>query len=160
MACRRAPCLCADSDLLRANWYNEPTIVDCPNQQISVIKNQLFDPVVSALTFPDKADTLTLADDANFSLACGIFTPDVGRALRISKAIRTGISWVCTCRTVSPVTPFGGYEDSNYGRESGMEVIYDYTRPKTGWLNISADPLTDLVAMHNLLVIGCPLLDQ
>ncbi len=133
---------------LETGWYIEPTIVDCPHQDISIVRNELFGPVVSALGFKDETDALMLANDTNFGLASGVFTRDVGRALRVSKAIRAGIVWVNTYRVVSPIAPFGGYKDSGYGRESGMEAIYDYTRPKTVWLNTSSEPIADPFVMR------------
>ena len=133
---------------LETGWYIEPTIVDCPHQDISIVRNELFGPVVSALGFKDETEALMLANDTNFGLASGVFTRDVGRALRVSKAIRAGIVWVNTYRVVSPIAPFGGYKDSGYGRESGMEAIYDYTRPKTVWLNTSLEPIADPFVMR------------
>ena len=133
---------------LESGWYIEPTIVDCPHQDISIVRNELFGPVVSALGFKDETEALMLANDTNFGLASGVFTRDVGRALRVSKAIRAGIVWVNTYRVVSPIAPFGGYKDSGYGRESGMEAIYDYTRPKTVWLNTSSAPIADPFVMR------------
>ena len=133
---------------LETGWYIEPTIVDCPHQDISIVRNEMFGPVVSALGFKDETEALMLANDTNFGLASGVFTRDVGRALRVSKAIRAGIVWVNTYRVVSPIAPFGGYKDSGYGRESGMEAIYDYTRPKTVWLNTSSAPIADPFVMR------------
>ena len=133
---------------LETGWYIEPTIVDCPHQDISIVRNELFGPVVSALGFKDETEALMLANDTTFGLASGVFTRDVGRALRVSKAIRAGIVWVNTYRVVSPIAPFGGYKDSGYGRESGMEAIYDYTRPKTVWLNTSSEPIADPFVMR------------
>ena len=129
-------------------WYYEPTVVACPNQQIGIVQRELFGPVVSALRFTDEAHALQLANDCRFGLAAGIFTADIGRALRITKGIRSGIVWVNTYRMVSPLAPFGGYKDSGYGRESGLEAIYDYTRPKTVWLNTSPDPIADPFVMQ------------
>ena len=133
---------------LETGWYIEPTIVDCPHQDISIVRKELFGPVVSALGFKDESEALMLANDTNFGLASGVFTRDVGRALRVSKAIRAGIVWVNTYRVVSPIAPFGGFKDSGYGRESGMEAIYDYTRPKTVWLNTSSEPIADPFVMR------------
>jgi aldehyde dehydrogenase (NAD+) len=129
-------------------WYYEPTVVACPDQQIGIVQRELFGPVVSALRFTDEAHALQLANDSRFGLAAGVFTADIGRALRITKGIRSGIVWVNTYRMVSPLAPFGGYKDSGYGRESGLEAIYDYTRPKTVWLNTSPDPIADPFVMQ------------
>ena len=129
-------------------WYYEPTIVACPDQRIGIVQRELFGPVVSALRFTDEAHALQLANDTRFGLAAGVFTADIGRALRITKGLRSGIVWVNTYRMVSPLAPFGGYKDSGYGRESGREAIYDYTRPKTVWLNTSPDPITDPFVMQ------------
>ena len=129
-------------------WYYEPTVVACPDQRIGIVQRELFGPVVSALRFTDEAHALQLANDSRFGLAAGIFTADIGRALRITKGLRSGIVWVNTYRMVSPLAPFGGYKDSGYGRESGREAIYDYTRPKTVWLNTSPDPITDPFVMQ------------
>ena len=133
---------------LDTGWYIEPTIVDCPSQEIGVVRNELFGPVVSALAFHSEEEALFMANDTNFGLASGIFTRDVGRALRVSGAIRAGIVWVNTYRVVSPIAPFGGFKESGFGRESGMEAIYDYTRPKTVWLNTASEPIADPFVMQ------------
>ena len=133
---------------LDTGWYIEPTIVDCPSQEIGIVRNELFGPVVSALAFRSEEEALSMANDTNFGLASGIFTRDVGRALRVSGAIRAGIVWVNTYRVVSPIAPFGGFKESGFGRESGMEAIYDYTRPKTVWLNTASEPIADPFVMQ------------
>ena len=112
------------------------------------MRNELFGPVVSALRFRDESEAIRLANDTRFGLAAGVFSRDVGRALRVTKAIRSGIIWVNTYRVVSPLAPFGGYKDSGYGRESGLQAIYDYTRPKTVWLNTSPEPIADPFVMQ------------
>ena len=112
------------------------------------MRNELFGPVVSALRFHDESEAIRLANDTRFGLAAGIFSKDIGRALRVTKAIRSGIIWVNTYRVVSPLAPFGGYKNSGYGRESGLQAIYDYTRPKTVWLNTSPEPIADPFVMQ------------
>ena len=133
---------------LAKGWYYEPTIVDCPHQDLGVVQQELFGPVVSVLRFRDEHEALMLANKSRFGLAAGVFTRDVGRALRVTKALRSGIVWVNTYRVVSPLAPFGGYKDSGYGRESGLDAIYDYTRPKTVWVNTSPDPIADPFVMQ------------
>jgi aldehyde dehydrogenase (NAD+) len=135
-------------DGLGNGWFYEPTVVACPNQDLQIVRNELFGPVVSALRFHDESEAIRLANDTRFGLAAGIFSSDVGRALRVTKAIRCGIIWVNTYRVVSPLAPFGGYKNSGYGRESGLQAIYDYTRPKTVWLNTSPEPIADPFVMQ------------
>ena len=78
--------------------------------------------------------------------AAGIFTRDSVRSLRVAKAVRAGIVWVNTYRAISPIAEFGGTKKSGYGRESGFQAIYDYTRPKTVWMNTSSTPLASQFA--------------
>ena len=129
-------------------WYYEPTVVACPSQELGIVRNELFGPVVSALRFRDEEEAIRLANDSRFGLAAGVFSGNLGRALRVTQALRCGIVWVNTYRMVSPLAPFGGYKNSGYGRESGLQAIYDYTRPKTVWLNTSPDPIADPFVMQ------------
>jgi acyl-CoA reductase-like NAD-dependent aldehyde dehydrogenase len=133
---------------LEKGWYCEPTIVDCPDQNLGIVQCEMFGPVVSVLSFRDEAEAIKLANDTRYGLASGVFTTNIGRALRVTKALRAGIVWVNTYRMVSPLAPFGGFKDSGYGRESGLDAIYDYTRPKTVWLNTSPDPIADPFIMQ------------
>ena len=118
----------------RPEWldglYYEPTIIDCPRQDLRIVDTELFGPVLSVLRFKDEAEAIALANDTKHGLAAGIFTRDSARSLRVSKAVKAGIVWVNTYRAVSPIAEFGGVKGSGYGRESGFQAIYDYTRPQ------------------------------
>jgi acyl-CoA reductase-like NAD-dependent aldehyde dehydrogenase len=124
-----------------SDMFFEPTIIDCPSPHMNIIDTELFAPVLSVLRFKTEKEALVLANDTEHGLAAGIFTRDSARALRMSRSVRAGIVWVNTYRAVSPIAEFGGMKNSGYGRESGFQAIYDYTRPKTVWMNTSSTPL-------------------
>ncbi len=124
-----------------SDMYFQPTIVDCPRPDLHIVDTELFGPVLSVLSFRTEEEALALANDTVHGLAAGIFTRDSARALRMSRAVRAGIVWVNTYRAVSPIAEFGGMKTSGYGRESGFQAVYDYTRPKTVWMNTSSEPL-------------------
>ncbi|MEM7120437.1 MAG: aldehyde dehydrogenase [Pseudomonadota bacterium] len=121
--------------------YYEPTIIACPRQDLRIVDTELFGPVLSVLRFKDEADAVRLANDTKHGLAAGIFTRDSARSLRMARAVKAGIVWVNTYRAVSPIAEFGGVKGSGYGRESGLQAMHDYTRPKTVWMNTSDEPL-------------------
>ncbi len=129
-------------------WYFTPTILDCPNQQVRTVREEMFGPVLSALSFDTEEEAIEMANNSKFGLGSGIFTRDVARALRVSDAIRSGIVWVNTYRVISPIAPFGGFKNSGPGRESGIDTIYDYTRTKTVWINTSSEPMADPFVMR------------
>ncbi len=132
---------------LEGNYY-EPTIIACPHQDLRIMDTELFGPVLSVLRFKDEAEVIALANDTVHGLAAGIFTQDSARSLRMAKAVRAGIVWVNTYRAVSPIAEFGGIKGSGYGRESGFQAMYDYTRPKTIWMNTSDEPMSNPFVMR------------
>lgn len=125
---------------LAGNFY-EPTIIDCPRQDLRIVDTELFGPVLAVVRFKTEEEVIGLANDTKHGLAAGIFTRDSARSLRVAKAVRAGIVWVNTYRVISPIAEFGGTKTSGYGRESGFQALYDYTRPKTVWMNMSSEPL-------------------
>jgi hypothetical protein len=95
-----------------------------------------------------EAEAIAMANDSRHGLACGIFTRDGARQLRMARAVRAGIVWVNTYRAVSPIAAFGGVKGSGYGRESGFQAMADYTRPKTVWVNTSTAPMANPFVMR------------
>jgi acyl-CoA reductase-like NAD-dependent aldehyde dehydrogenase len=133
---------------LNRGWYYEPTIVEVPRQSARIVDTELFGPVLSVLRFKTEAELISLANDSKHGLAAGIFTRDSARAMRVARATRAGIVWVNTYRVVSPIAEFGGHKMSGYGRESGFQAMYDYTRPKTVWINTSSSPIANPFVMR------------
>ena len=115
---------------------------------MKIVDTELFGPVLCAQRFKTEEEALALANDTEHGLAAGIFTRDSARSLRMSSAVRAGIVWVNTYRVVSPIAEFGGIKGSGYGRESGFQAMYDYTRPKTVWMNTSDEPMANPFVMR------------
>ena len=128
--------------------FYEPTIIDCPRQDMQIVDTELFGPVLSVQRFKTETEVIALANDTKHGLAAGIFTTDSARSLRMANAVRAGIVWINTYRVVSPIAEFGGVKGSGYGRESGFQAMYDYTRPKTIWMNTSDEPMANPFVMR------------
>lgn len=128
--------------------FYEPTILACPRQDLRIVDTELFGPVLCVQRFRTEEEVIELANDTEHGLAAGIFTCNSARSLRMADAVRAGIVWVNTYRVVSPIAEFGGNKGSGYGRESGLQAMYDYTRPKTVWMNTSDDPMANPFVMR------------
>lgn len=128
--------------------FYEPTIIECPSQDLQIVDTELFGPVLSVIRFTDEQQVIELANETRHGLAAGIFTRDSARSIRVAKAVRAGIVWVNTYRVISPIAQFGGFKESGYGRESGFQAMYDYTRPKTVWVNTSSEPMANPFVMR------------
>ena len=113
-----------------------------------IVDTEMFGPVLSVIRFKGEDEVISMANDTRHGLAAGIFTLNGARSMRVMKKIRAGIVWVNTYRVVSPIAEFGGFKESGYGRESGMQAIYDYTRPKTVWINTSSEPMANPFVMR------------
>ena len=129
-------------------FFFNPTIISCPKQTLKIVDTELFGPVLSVLTFSDEQEVIKLANDTKHGLAAGIFSENSARSLRVARSVRAGIVWVNTYRVVSPIAEFGGFKGSGYGRESGFQAMYDYTRPKTIWLNTSNESMSNPFVMR------------
>ena len=128
-------------------YYFPPTIIECKNHNLPTAENELFGPVLSVMKFDNEEEVVKKMNDNQYGLSSGIYTKNINRGLRVSKAIRAGITFVNTYRLISPSAPFGGMKDSGYGKEAGIESIKDYTRIKTTWFNTSDEPMDDPFTM-------------
>jgi len=129
-------------------YYFPPTIIECENHKLPTAENELFGPVLSVMKFDTEDEVIKKMNDNKYGLSSGIYTKDLARGLRVSKAIRAGITFVNTYRLISPSAPFGGIKDSGYGKEAGIESIKDYTRVKTTWFYTSDEPTLDPFSMR------------
>ena len=128
-------------------YYFPPTVIECNNHNLPTAENELFGPVLSVMKFDTEEEVINKMNDNQYGLSSGVYTKNINRALRVSKEIRAGITFVNTYRLISPSAPFGGIKDSGYGKEAGIESIKDYTRIKTTWFNTSDKPMDDPFTM-------------
>jgi acyl-CoA reductase-like NAD-dependent aldehyde dehydrogenase len=119
-------------------WFVEPTIFTGVNNQMRIAQEEIFGPVLSILRFKDEDEAVQIANDVRFGLGAGVWTRDIGRAIRMSEKIQAGTVWVNTYRAVSYMSPFGGYKDSGVARENGAQAIYEYLQTKSVWINTGA----------------------
>ena len=124
-------------------YYFPPTIIECDNHNLPSAENELFGPVLSVMKFKTEEEVIKKMNDNKYGLSSGVYTSDLARGLRVSNAIRAGITFVNTYRLISPSAPFGGIKDSGYGKEAGIDSIKDYTRVKTTWYYTSDEPTLD-----------------
>ena len=119
-------------------WFVEPTVFAGVNNKMRIAQEEVFGPVLSVIKFKDEAEALEIANDVRFGLGSGVWTSDIGRAIRMSERIQAGTVWVNTYRAVSYLSPFGGYKDSGLGRENGIDAVREYLQQKSVWINTGA----------------------
>ena len=135
------------SNISNKGYYFPATIIECKNHNLPTAENELFGPVLSVMKFDTEEEAIKQMNDNKYGLSSGVYTSNLGRGMRVSKAVRAGIVFVNTYRLISPMAPFGGIKDSGYGKEAGIESIKEYTRIKTTWYNSSEKPMTDPFTM-------------
>jgi aldehyde dehydrogenase (NAD+)/betaine-aldehyde dehydrogenase len=135
------------SNISNKGYYFPATIIECKNHNLPTAENELFGPVLSVMKFDTEKEAIKQMNDNKYGLSSGVYTSNLGRSMRVSRAVRAGIVFVNTYRLISPMAPFGGIKDSGYGKEAGIESIKEYTRIKTTWYNSSDKPMADPFTM-------------
>jgi acyl-CoA reductase-like NAD-dependent aldehyde dehydrogenase len=109
-------------------WY-PCTLVEASNDD-RIAREEVFGPVAAVIPFDDEADAVRIANDTPYGLSGSIWTRDGARALRVARALETGVLSINSNSSVRPSTPFGGFKQSGFGRELGMQALDGYSEVK------------------------------
>jgi len=118
----------------KGDRFVEPTIFTGVTNQMTIAQEEVFGPVLSVIPFDTEEDAVQIANDIIYGLAAGVWTSDIGRALRMTEKLKAGTVWVNTYRAASFMSPFGGFKRSGQGRESGKEGMMEYMQTKSVWI--------------------------
>ncbi|HKW18883.1 MAG TPA: aldehyde dehydrogenase family protein [Terriglobales bacterium] len=111
-------------------YFVEPTVLVNTREDMKVVQEEIFGPVVTAMPFSDPEEILPRANDNVYGLAAGVWTRDISKAHRVAEHLQAGTVWVNCYNVFDAALPFGGYKQSGWGREMGHEVLNNYTQTK------------------------------
>jgi len=118
-------------------YFVEPTVFDGVKMDMRIAREEVFGPVLSALTFRSLNEAVKMANDVMYGLAAAVWTRDLATAHRVAKSIRAGTVFV-NCYDADDITvPFGGFKQSGNGRDKSLHALHKYTELKTTWIDLS-----------------------
>jgi phenylacetaldehyde dehydrogenase len=115
----------------KPGYFVAPTVLVDTREDMEIIQEEIFGPVVAAMPFDDVSELLPRANETVYGLAAGVWTNDMKQAHRVAKALRAGTVWINCYNVFDSALPFGGYKQSGWGREMGHEVLENYLETKS-----------------------------
>jgi len=117
-------------------YFLQPTIFECPTQSLSIVREEIFGPVLAVTVFDTEDEVVRMANDSPYGLGSGLWTANLSRAHRMSRRLRAGLVWV-NCYMDGDITvPFGGVKQSGSGRDKSLHALDKYTDLKTTWISL------------------------
>ncbi|OQR57464.1 aldehyde dehydrogenase DhaS [Bacillus sp. CDB3] len=132
-----AEVLCGGNKPFDQGYFVSPTIFADVNDEMTIAKEEIFGPVISALPFNDIDEVIDRANKSQFGLAAGVWTENVKTAHYIASKVRAGTVWVNCYNVFDAASPFGGFKQSGLGREMGSYALNNYTEVKSVWINLN-----------------------
>ncbi|AHG78958.1 Aldehyde dehydrogenase [Mannheimia varigena USDA-ARS-USMARC-1388] len=121
---------------LEKGEFFQPTIILASSNDKRIAQEEIFGPVAVVIKFKDEADVIKMANDSEYGLGGGVWTTNINRALRVSKALETGRVWVNCYNRLPAGAPFGGYKTSGIGRETHKMMLEAYTQVKNIYISM------------------------
>ena len=130
---------CTEGELAKGAFM-KPTLITNFTNDMRVAQEEIFGPVACVIKFKTEDEVIEMANDSKYGLGGAVWTRDINRAIRVSRAIETGRMWVNTYNAIPAGAPFGGYKQSGIGRETHKVILEHYTQMKNIMINLSEAP--------------------
>ena len=117
--------------------FFEATVFDAVDPSMTIAREEVFGPVLATMTFRSLEEAVSLGNRVRYGLAAAVWTRDVKKAFRVAREIKAGTVWINTYNFYDPGLPFGGYKESGFGRERGLEAMEEYTQVKSVWADLT-----------------------
>ena len=104
---------------------------------MKIAQDEIFGPILSVITFESEEETVQIANSVEYGLAASVWTNNINRAYRISRALDSGIVWINTNMADSPAAPAEGFKQSGFGKKGGMESLKEFMTLKTVWIGLA-----------------------
>ncbi|MBT3879990.1 MAG: aldehyde dehydrogenase family protein [Candidatus Scalindua sp.] len=119
-------------------YFIRPTIFDAVDNNMKIAREEIFGPVVSAITFDDVDEVVRQGNLSVYGLAAAVWTKDIKKAHRLARDLKAGTIWINTYNALDAASPFGGFKQSGFGRELGVHALELYTQIKSVWINLGS----------------------
>ena len=126
----------ASSAHLKGGFFVNPTIFDCAHDDMRIVREEIFGPVMSLLTFSEEDEVISRANATHYGLAAGVFTRDLTRAHRVIARLQAGTCWINNYNLTPVEIPFGGFKQSGLWRENGLPTLRAYTQLKSVYVEM------------------------
>jgi acyl-CoA reductase-like NAD-dependent aldehyde dehydrogenase len=117
-------------------YFVQPTVFADVNNDMRIAREEIFGPVAAVIPFKDENDAVLQGNDTDYGLAAAVWTRDIGRAHAVARKLKAGTVWINCYGVLDPISPFGGYKQSGFGRELGKHAIELYTQIKSVYVKL------------------------